>query len=98
MSFVDGWLEAEETLAKFDLTLYAGAAEREIKLALVYNTDLFLHARVEEMLAQLEHLLAQAVANPDKKISAYSLVTPNTQLVLPDDKQAFAKREFKSIA
>lgn len=97
ISFVDGWLESEETLAKFDLTLYAGAAEREIKLALVYNTDLFSHARMEEMLAQLEHLLAQAVRNPDLKISAFSLVTPNTKDVLPDSKQAFARREFKSI-
>jgi amino acid adenylation domain-containing protein len=97
MSFVDGWLQAEETLAKFDLTLYAGAAEHEIKLALVYNTDLFSHARMEEMLAQLEHLLAQAVRNPEQKISALSLVTANAKSVLPDSKQAFARREFKSI-
>src|ERR1041384_1032021 len=97
ISFVDGWLESEETLAKFDLTLYAGAAEREIKLALVYNTDLFSHARMEEMLAQFEHLLAQAVENPDLKIGAFSLVTPNATQVLPDSKQAFAHREFESI-
>lgn len=96
-SFVDGWLQAEETLAKFDLTLYAGAAEREIKLALVYNTNLFSPARMEEMLAQLEHLLAQAVENPGQKISAFSLVTPNARQVLPDSRQAFATREFKSI-
>src|ERR1043166_8982863 len=60
ISFVDGWLESGEVLAKFDLTLYAGAAEREIKLALVYNTDLFSHARMEEMLAQLEHQIGRA--------------------------------------
>lgn len=97
INFVDGWLQSGETLAKFDLTLYAGAAEREIKLTLVYNTDLFSHARMEEMLAQLEHLLAQALGNPDRKISAFSLVTPNARDVLPDSNQAFARREFKSI-
>jgi non-ribosomal peptide synthetase component F/thioesterase domain-containing protein/acyl carrier protein len=97
ISFIDGWLQADETLAKFDLTLYAGAAEREIKLALVYNTDLFSRARMEEMLAQLEHLLAQAVENPDAKIGAFSLVTPQMRRVLPDPKQPFAPREFKSI-
>jgi amino acid adenylation domain-containing protein len=96
-SFIDGWLQAEETLAKFDLTLYAGAAEREIKLALVFNTDLFSRARMEEMLAQFECLLGQAVENPDQKISALSLVTPNVRKVLPDAQQAFAKHAFKSI-
>src|SRR5882724_12814115 len=52
---------------------------------------------MEEMLAQLEHLLAQVVGNPDQKISAFDLVTPNAKHVLPDAKQAFARREFKSI-
>ena len=87
----------KRALSKFDLTLYAGVAEREIKLALVYNTDLFSPARMEEMLAQLEHLLAQAVRNPDQNISAFSLVTPNVKHVLPDSKREFARREFKSI-
>lgn len=97
ISFVDGWLQSEETLSKFDLTLYAGSGEREIKLALVYNTDLFSHARMSEMLAQLEHLLSQAVSNPDENISAYSAITPQAESSLPNPGQPFAHREFRSI-
>jgi non-ribosomal peptide synthetase component F len=45
VSFVDAWLQSEEDLSKFDLTLYAGVGAKEIKLAFAYNTDLF--ARTE---------------------------------------------------
>src|ERR1041385_1990843 len=84
MSFVDGWLGSEEPLANFDLTLYAGAAEREIKLALVYNMDLFAPQRMSEMLDQFQRLLSQIVASPHEPISRLSLVTPSARKHLPD--------------
>jgi amino acid adenylation domain-containing protein len=97
ISFVDAWLQSEEMLAKFDLTLYAGAGEREIKLALVYNTDLFSQARMQEMLAQLEQLLRQAVTNPDEKISSYSLVTPEAKWRLPNPMHSFTAQRDRAI-
>ncbi len=97
VSFVDAWLQSDETLAKFDLTLYAGVGEREIKLALVYNTDLFSRARMDEMLSQLEQLLRQAVTNPDEKISRFSLVTPEAREVLPNPTEPFPARRDRAI-
>src|SRR5262249_43356583 len=49
-AFVDAWLQTEETLSKFDLTLYAGTDDDRLKLAFVYNTDLFARPRVAEMM------------------------------------------------
>jgi len=84
INFVDAWLQSEENLSKFDLTLYAGAGDKTIKLAFVYNTDLFAPERMILMLDQFQHLLSQIVARPDETISRLSLVTPSAQKYLPD--------------
>jgi len=83
-SFVDAWLQTEETLSKFDLTLYAGVDDDRLKLALVYNTDLFAGARVAEMMRQFTHLLTQIVDRPDEQICTYSLVSSESRNLLPD--------------
>jgi amino acid adenylation domain-containing protein len=73
ISFVDAWLQSEENLSKFDLTLYAGLQSSELKLAFVYNTDLFEEASITRMLAHFRNLLASVVGNPECAISNYSL-------------------------
>jgi amino acid adenylation domain-containing protein len=70
--------------AKFDLTLYVSETERGIELHLVYNTDLFERARMEELLRQYQTVLARAVARPDDRIGSYSLLTAEAPALLPD--------------
>jgi amino acid adenylation domain-containing protein len=84
VSLVDAWLQTEETLSKFDLTLYAGNDGNQLKLAFVYNRDLFAPERISEMMLQLTQLLSQIGRDPDQAIANYSLVTPSTQVLLPD--------------
>ncbi|HWP55862.1 MAG TPA: amino acid adenylation domain-containing protein [Pyrinomonadaceae bacterium] len=97
VSFVDAWLQSEEDLSKFDLTLYAGVGAKEIKLAFAYNTDLFARSRMEQMADQFRHLLSQIVARPDEKISRFSLVTPRAENVLPKPTQTLADHREKPI-
>ncbi len=97
ISFVDAWLQSEENLSKFDLTLYAGAGDKQIKLALVYRSDLFAPVRMTEMLAQFEHLLSQVVSRADEPISRLSLVTSSGQEVLPNPTAPLKSSETKSI-
>ena len=97
ISFVDAWLQSDENLSKFDLTLYAGEDDNEIKLALVYNSDLYDHGRIVEMLDQFKHLLSQIIAQPNEKISRLSLVTPRARKLLPDPAQPFPAREESLI-
>ncbi len=73
VSFVEAWAQSEEDLSKFDLTLYAGLQSRELKLAFVYNTDLFDSSTIELMLDHLKALLAAVVTDPDKRVSHLSL-------------------------
>ncbi|HYT50233.1 MAG TPA: condensation domain-containing protein, partial [Pyrinomonadaceae bacterium] len=97
INFVDAWLQSEENLSKFDLTLYAGAGDREIKLALVYNTDLFAPERMIEMLDQFTHLVSQIVAHPDAPISELSLVTPAAEKHLPNPTEPIGLNRKESI-
>jgi amino acid adenylation domain-containing protein len=73
VSFVEAWEQSEEALSKFDLTLYAGLQNGELKLAFVYNTDLFDAATITQMLAHFQKLLAEIVADPDCGIADFSL-------------------------
>jgi amino acid adenylation domain-containing protein len=74
-SFNDAWFSTDENLSKFDLTLYASVEDKELKLALVYNVDLFDEASITRMLDHFQTLLKQAVAGPDRSISDFALRT-----------------------
>jgi amino acid adenylation domain-containing protein len=58
--------------AKFDLTLYVSDND-QLRLRLVFNTDLFEEARMVELLRQFEGVLRQAVADPDLPVSMLEL-------------------------
>jgi amino acid adenylation domain-containing protein len=73
--------------SKFDFTLYVNELPDSLRFDLVYNADLFEPERMAELLRQLEHLLAQAAADPDRRIGEMSLVTPSAVALLPDPAQ-----------
>ncbi|HLO02229.1 MAG TPA: amino acid adenylation domain-containing protein [Symbiobacteriaceae bacterium] len=70
--------------SKFDLTLYAQETADGVQLSLVYNADLFQPERMEALLAQYERLLTAVAADPDQAIGMSSLLTIETQDLLPD--------------
>lgn len=65
--------EAPDIGSKFDLTLYVRELSEGIRFILVFSKDLFDLPRIQELLAQWEHLLVQIAANPSRKIAEYSL-------------------------
>ena len=73
VTFVQAWEQSDEKLSKFDLTLYAGLQGQRLKLAFVYNTDLFDASSIQLMLEHFRSLLTAAVADPEKSISELSL-------------------------
>jgi amino acid adenylation domain-containing protein len=73
VSFIEAWEQTDEKFSKLDLTLYAGLQGRNLKLAFVYNTDLFDAQSVALMLAHFRALLAAVVADPGQHISQLSL-------------------------
>ena len=53
--------------SKFDFTFYLQERGDIIHVNVVYNADLFDAVRIEELLRQFEHVLAQGVANPGER-------------------------------
>jgi amino acid adenylation domain-containing protein len=78
------WSQSVAAWSQFDLTFYVRELDEELHLLIVYNSDIFARPRIAAMLEQFGSLLEQIIAQPDKQVSEYSLVTPTGFAVLPD--------------
>ncbi|WP_163340977.1 non-ribosomal peptide synthetase [Desulfopila sp. IMCC35008] len=67
-------LEQSRVTAKFDLTLTLAEGKEGLAGELEYNRDLFEAESIERLAAQLQWLLLQVVAEPEKRLSRFSLV------------------------
>ena len=85
-------LEAPEIGSKFDLTIYLAERDETIHMTAVYNSEIFTIERIGELLSQYSYILSQIITDPDKKLTAYSLVTQKAAAVLPDPRQPLDAR------
>ena len=72
---VDALGAGAQASSKFDLTLYAGESPDGLGLHCLYNPDLFDASRMRALLAQIAAVLRQGVDDPDRPLSAVSLLT-----------------------
>lgn len=70
----------------------AGYDGTELLLKIKYDRDLFEAERIEEILDQFQYLLMQVVEHPEERIANFSLVTPKSQLILPNPTQALCSK------
>ncbi|WP_432062763.1 amino acid adenylation domain-containing protein [Streptomyces sp. S1] len=68
---------------KFDLTLYVSTEGGRLALEAVYDSGLFLPERVADLLEQLELVLAQAAADPDRPVADLALATGRATALVP---------------
>src|SRR6185436_4050713 len=83
--------------ARFDLTLYAAEADAGISLSLVYNAGLFDRTRMEELLRQLQGILAQLADRPEEPVENISLLTPKAAALLPDPRASLGDAWIGSV-
>jgi amino acid adenylation domain-containing protein len=86
-----------EVESKLDLTFYISEAEARIGINLVYNADLFDAARMEDLLAQLELFLDEALEKPEEPVTGLPLVTAAMRQVLPDPTLALDRSWIGSV-
>ncbi|HKH45925.1 MAG TPA: condensation domain-containing protein, partial [Thermoanaerobaculia bacterium] len=91
-------LTPAEIPSKLDMTFYLSKAGPELWINLVYNADLFDEARMADLLAQLELLLEQAVAQPDVPLDSFPLLTAAARALLPDPAAAIPEPAFPPVA
>src|ERR1051325_12150418 len=68
-------LSVKRIAVKFDLSLNLTYGERGLSGKLGYDTDLFEGSTIGRMLAHLEVLLENIVAEPQRKLSQLSIIT-----------------------
>jgi amino acid adenylation domain-containing protein len=85
------WCSAFETESKFDLTVYVREQNDKIHINLVYNADLFSEAWMTCFSQQYRYLLEQVVAKPQQSIRLYSLVAPESRILLTDPSVVLAE-------
>ena len=61
--------------AKFDISVFFRETTRGMSAGIEYNTDLFEQSTIERMSSHFESLLTQIAANPERRLSDYSLLT-----------------------
>jgi amino acid adenylation domain-containing protein len=66
---------ATEGATDFDLLVCAYESDQGVQLSMDYRKDLFEHATIERMLEHFQVLLAEAVADPDRPVSALPLIS-----------------------
>ncbi|NEP14721.1 MAG: amino acid adenylation domain-containing protein [Symploca sp. SIO2C1] len=90
-------LELLEPDSQFSMTLYVEEHGSELNLILLYRQALFAPERMVCLLNQFQYLLEQMVANPEKPIKSYSLVTPESSSLLPDQSVALPEPEYEPV-
>jgi amino acid adenylation domain-containing protein len=90
--------ELPETLAKFDLNLYAEPKNDGLELRLVYNAGVFSSQRIRLLLDQLLFVLHQATDDSNQKVATISLCTPNTKHRLAQLSEPIHAPSLPSIA
>ncbi len=75
-------IEVEGSTAKFDLTLALSDTDQGLKGVLEYNTDLFDAATAGRMVGHLRTLLQEALATPERRLSALPMLTSGERHLL----------------
>jgi amino acid adenylation domain-containing protein len=90
-------LEVGEPESPLAMTLYVEEKSGELHLTLLYQRSLFSAERMAILLEQFEALLEQILADPDRPISDYSLITATSGQILPDPRTELPVPEYPLI-
>ncbi|MEU5445348.1 amino acid adenylation domain-containing protein [Streptomyces griseofuscus] len=77
-------LPTPETGNKFDLTLYASAQGDQWALEAVYDANLYVAHRVDDLLEQIASVLRQALDAPERPVADFALATGTAVALTPD--------------
>ncbi len=91
------FISSPDMNSRFDLTFYLRPTDDGLDLTVLYNADLFSPVRMSALLDQYELVLGQAVANPDRSLDSFELLTPSARSVLPDPTEPLDDTWFGAV-
>ncbi|MFC3787840.1 non-ribosomal peptide synthetase [Paenibacillus sp. GCM10012307] len=90
-------IEIGEPQSKFALTLYIYDKEEGLELEFIYQKDLYSGERMEEFARQYARLLDQIGINSSAAINSYSLLTTESQSLMPDPAAVLEEPLYPSV-
>ncbi|HLE04353.1 MAG TPA: amino acid adenylation domain-containing protein [Anaerolineales bacterium] len=81
----------------YPLTFYISSEEDRFRLEMSYHTARFSAEQIRRLLSQLAFLLEQAVTDPNRPVSQYSLVDPDSASLIPDPSAAIPEPEYPNV-
>jgi acyl carrier protein len=89
--------EVPVTTSKFDMALFVGERPEGLIGYWVYSTELFEQTTIQRMLRHFGNLLAIAVAQPDTRLSALAMLTPEEIEQQEAEKKQRKQSQFKKL-
>ncbi len=91
------FISSPDMNSRFDLTFYLRPTAGGLDLTVLYNADLFSPKRMASLLDQYELVLRQAVADPDRAVDGFELLTGSAKSVLPDPTEPLDDTWFGAV-
>jgi amino acid adenylation domain-containing protein len=89
--------EVPVTTSKFDMALFVGERPMELFGYWVYSTELFDPATIQRMLRHFTNLLESATSQPDARISALAMLSPEELAQQEAEKKQRKRSQFSKL-
>ncbi|WP_245884551.1 non-ribosomal peptide synthetase [Tumebacillus permanentifrigoris] len=86
-----------QLVSKHLMTLFVQEVEQVMVLELVCRAELFSEVRGAMLLEQLQGLLQQTLAEPDRPIGTFTLLTETAQAILPEVAMPLDEPQYPSV-
>ena len=90
-------LDSLTPTSKFDLSFVFSENQENIRLDLIYNTDLFQKERMEKCLLHFDKLLTAMLANPEQPIGKISLLSDSETALIEDFIRPIPRLEIRTV-
>ncbi|HYV74912.1 MAG TPA: condensation domain-containing protein, partial [Candidatus Binatia bacterium] len=89
--------EVPVTTSKFDMAVFVGERPEGLVGYWVYSTELFEPATIQRMLHHFTNLLESAVAQPDARLSALTMLSPEELAQQEAEKKQRKQSQFSKL-
>ena len=91
------YFEVPLTTSKFDMAIFVAERSDELIGAWTYSTELFEQPTIQRMVRHFENILHSAVTQPDARLSALAMLSPEEMERQEADKTKRKQSQFKKL-
>ncbi len=90
-------IHADDSASKFDLTLYLTESDDGMLIRARFNASNYQYSQIQELLAQYQIVLQQAIFSPETSVSNWSLCTDTAKSILQSNDSKSPNHSNKGV-